>query len=153
MSTCGIISGDARDIAAIMPIMNGAFDPEFGEAWTSAQCLSLLALPQSSLLIAEKDQKAAGFALTRWVCDEEELLMIGVSPEFQRSGIASALMKHIVERAQLAGRNRIFLEVRSNNSASHFYRSHGFKNCGIRKSYYRGISGDRYDATTMALNL
>lgn len=153
MSACRIISGDARDIAAIMPIMNSAFDPEFGEAWTSAQCLSLLALPQSSLLVAEQNGITAGFALTRWVCDEEELLMIGVAPDRQRSGIASALVTYIIDRANQSGRNRIFLEVRSNNNAFHFYRSHGFKDCGVRKAYYKGINGDRFDATTMALNL
>jgi [ribosomal protein S18]-alanine N-acetyltransferase len=153
MTECRIITGDARDIAAIMPIMDSAFAPEFGEAWTSAQCLSLLALPQTSLLIAEQGQKAVGFALTRWVCDEEELLMIGVAPERQRSGIAKALVKHIIARAQQSRRNRIFLEVRANNSALHFYRSRGFENCGIRKSYYKGVDGGRYDAITMALNL
>jgi hypothetical protein len=43
MTDISISSGDANDIAAIMPIMNSAFDPKYGEAWTAAQCLSLLA--------------------------------------------------------------------------------------------------------------
>ena len=152
MTDISILSGDAKDIATIMPVMNSAFDPKYGEAWTAAQCLSLLALPQTSLLLAERSGKIAGFALTRWVCDEEEVLMIGVAPEHQRKGIARALLAHLIEQARQAGRNRIFLEVRSNNSALIFYQNHGFEHCGTRKSYYRGINGDRFDASTMALN-
>lgn len=153
MNDVQIHAGDARDIAAIMPIMDSAFAPEFGEAWTAAQCLSLLSLPQTSLLIAKSGVRNAGFALTRWVCDEEELLMIGVSPMHQRQGIASALLRQIIESARQSRRNRVFLEVRSNNSALQFYQRYGFENCGTRKAYYRGSKGERFDAVTMALNL
>jgi ribosomal-protein-alanine N-acetyltransferase len=34
-----IIEGDARNISAVMSVMNDAFDPRFGEAWTAAQLL------------------------------------------------------------------------------------------------------------------
>lgn len=145
--------GDARDVAAIMPVMERAFDPVYGEAWTAAQCLSLLAAPATGLFLAEQDEKVVGFALTRWIVDEEELLMIGVDPEFQRQGIAHNLLSHIIDRARSANRVRIFLEVRSNNPALSFYQNSGFEYCGTRRSYYRGINGDRFDATTMALNL
>lgn len=153
MSGARIVEGDARDIAAIMPIMDSAFDPAYGEAWTAAQCLSLLAVPGSGLLMAKNADEAVGFALTRWILDEEELLMIGVKPDFQRRGIAAALLRDIIVRARKSLRNRIFLEVRSNNPALYFYRQFGFEQSGVRKSYYRGANGDRFDATTMALNL
>lgn len=152
MKDVTILEGDARDIAAIMPIMDSAFDPEFGEAWTSAQCLSLLAVPCTGVLIAEIDGRTAGFALSRWVADEEELLMIGVAPEFQRRGIASKLMICLIHRAKESARRQMFLEVRSNNSARDFYQRHGFEICGVRKGYYKGIHGERFDATTMRLN-
>ena len=46
-----IVEGDASDIAAIIPIMQDAFDPRFGEAWTAAQCLSAMAIPGCRLLL------------------------------------------------------------------------------------------------------
>lgn len=153
MNAVQIVEGDARDIARIMPIMDSAFDPAFGEAWTAAQCLSLLAVPGSGLLMAVAEGQMVGFALSRWILDEEELLMIGVKPPFQRKGVAAALLRHVIARAEKSLRNRIFLEVRSNNPALHFYRRFGFEHCGTRKSYYRGTNGDRFDAATMALIL
>lgn len=153
MSAVRIVEGDARAIARIMPVMESAFDPAYGEAWTAMQCLSLLAVPGSGLLMAVTGDQVVGFALSRWILDEEELLMIGVSPRFQRKGIAAALLRHIIDRAKKSLRNRIFLEVRTNNPALYFYHRFGFEHCGTRKAYYRGANGDRFDATTMALHL
>jgi [ribosomal protein S18]-alanine N-acetyltransferase len=144
--------GDARDIAAIMPIMNAAFDPKFGEAWTASQCLSLLSMHGSQLLLATIDNRIVGFALTRWVLDEEELLMIGVDPGFQRQGVASQIVASIVSIAKNSGRHNLFLEVRANNSAAEFYARFGFEAKAIRRGYYRGTNGERFDATTMSLN-
>lgn len=153
MSAC-VTEGDARDIAAIMPIMETAFDPRYGEAWTAAQCLSLLALPGTCLLLARTDDRAVrGFALTRGAVDEEELLMIGVAPSHRRQGIARMLVKTAIDRARSAERRRLFLEVRSNNPARLFYENSGFRACGMRKGYYKGSDGLRFDATTMALTL
>ncbi|RDV07498.1 ribosomal-protein-alanine N-acetyltransferase [Sphingorhabdus pulchriflava] len=147
-----ITFGDARDIAAIMPIMNAAFDPKYGEAWTASQCLSLLAMPGSQLLLAAIENQIVGFALTRWVLDEEELLMIGVDPGFQRQGVATQIVASIISIAKNSGRQNLFLEVRANNSAANFYTRLGFAAKATRRGYYRGVDGQRFDATTMALN-
>jgi ribosomal-protein-alanine N-acetyltransferase len=153
MTEVEIIEGDARDIASIMPVMNAAFDPRYGEAWTASQCLSVLSLPDSHLYLARKDQQIAGFALTRGVLDEEELLLIAVKPELSRSGIATTMLQAVVELAQRKGRIRLFIEVRQNNSAIEFYRRAGFAEIGIRAAYYSGPDGNRFDATTMQLDI
>jgi ribosomal-protein-alanine N-acetyltransferase len=44
-----VVEGGAIDVASIMPIMSDAFDARFGEAWTAAQCLSTLVLPDCQL--------------------------------------------------------------------------------------------------------
>lgn len=142
---------DAAAIAAIMPVMTTAFDPVFGEAWTAAQCLSALAMPGSQLLVVRVEGGAvAGFALSRWVLDEEELLMIGVTPEFQRRKFATNLLNEVISRAQSAGRHRLFLEVRDGNKARDFYAKSGFVEVGRRKEYYRGANNNRHDAITMS---
>jgi [ribosomal protein S18]-alanine N-acetyltransferase len=144
-----IIEGQAIDIAAIMPVMNAAFNPEFGEAWTAAQCLSMLCLPANLLLIAQRDGIAIGFALSRWVLDEEELLMIAVTPENQRYNIGKALLDHMIARAIMGDRKKLYLEVRDGNPAFYFYKSNGFEEVGRRKDYYRGINGLIFDAISM----
>jgi len=148
-----IIEGDATDIQSIMPVMDDAFDPAFGESWTAAQCLSALAMPDCSLLIAKTGDSITGFAMSRWVLDIEELLMIGVTKASQRQQIGSLLLNAIAERAKNAGRHRLFLEVRDGNSAHDFYRASGFEPIGRRKQYYRGSDGIRPDAITMAMDL
>jgi [ribosomal protein S18]-alanine N-acetyltransferase len=141
--------GDAGDISSIMPVMNDAFDPAFGEAWTSSQCLSLLAIPGSKLILARKDNTCIGFALTRWVLDEEELLMIGVTPAFQRDAVGSQILDSIINDARIANRSKLFLEVRDGNKAQYFYRASGFLESGRRKNYYKGTDGHLFDAITM----
>lgn len=148
-----IFEGDARHIASIMPIMADAFDPAFSEAWTSAQCLSALAIPGSRLLLAASDGEICGFTLGRWVLESEELLMIGVARSMQRRAVGSKLLKEVVRLAEDAGRTDIFLEVREGNPAHNFYVHYGFKPIGRRKQYYKGVNGELVDAITMSLNI
>jgi len=148
-----IVEGDASDIASIMPIMNDAFDPAFGEAWTSSQCLSAIAIPGSRLLLAKSAGQVGGFSLSRWVLESEELLMIGVARSMQRMAIGSALINEVVRRASEEGRTQIFLEVRDGNAAHGFYANCGFQPVGRRKRYYKGANGEQHDAITMALKI
>lgn len=148
-----VVEGDARDISAIMPIMEDAFDPVFGEAWTAAQCLSALAMPGCRLLLAKGAELVCGFAMTRWVLDTEELLMIGVARSMQRQDAGSELLREVVRLASEEGRSQLFLEVRDGNAAYDFYARFGFQPIGRRKQYYKGINGDRPDAITMTLNI
>ena len=146
-----IMDGDARDVAGVMLVMNDAFDPQFGEAWTAAQCIALLSLPQNRLLLARHNNAIVGFAMTRWVLDEEELLMIAVTRDQQRQNIGERILRAVCNEAADGGRTKLFLEVRDSNPAHHFYLRHGFEEVGRRKGYYRGNIGQNYDAITMTL--
>ena len=148
-----IVEGDSQSIAAIMPIMDDAFDPQFGEAWNSAQCLSALAIPGCRLLLAKAENETAGFALSRWVLDTEELLMIAVSRHWQRQNVGTLLLSRIIDLAKSEQRSQLFLEVRDGNQAHDFYVDFGFRPVGKRVQYYKGSNGNRPDAITMSLNL
>ena len=91
-----VVEGDAKDIASIMPIMSDAFDPRFGEAWTAGQCLSTLVLPDCQLLLAKDGDDICGFAITRWIFEHEELLMIGVARKYQRQQIGQNLLSDVI---------------------------------------------------------
>ena len=104
-----VVQGDAKDVSSIMPIMSDAFDPRFGEAWTAAQCLSTLVLPDCQLLLAKDGDVVCGFAITRWVFEHEELLMIGVASNYQRQKIGQNLLSEVINRGQIAGREKLFL--------------------------------------------
>jgi ribosomal-protein-alanine N-acetyltransferase len=148
-----VVEGDASDISTVMSIMNDAFDPRFGEAWTAAQCLSMLVVPDCQLLLAKNAEDVCGFAMTRWVLDHEELLMIGVARRAQRQSTGNQLITEIISRARNAGRTKIFLEVREGNNAHDFYLKSGFNPIGRRKNYYKNAGELSPDAITMSLIL
>lgn len=148
-----VVDGDAGDISAMMTIMDDAFDPRFGEAWTAAQCLSTLVLPDCQLLLAKDGDDVCGFAMSRWVLDHEELLMIGVARRIQGRHVGKLLLSETINRARNAGRTKLFLEVRDGNEAHGFYLKSGFSSIGRRKNYYKNSDGISPDAITMGLDL
>jgi len=148
-----VVDGDAGDISAMMTIMDDAFDSRFGEAWTAAQCLSTLVLPDCQLLLAKDGEDVCGFAMSRWVLDHEELLMIGVARRLQGQHVGKLLLSETISRAHNAGRTKLFLEVRDGNEAHGFYLKSGFSSIGRRKNYYRNSDGISPDAITMGLDL
>ncbi|WP_375428235.1 GNAT family N-acetyltransferase [uncultured Sphingomonas sp.] len=138
----------AHDIVSVEALMSEAFDPHYGEAWTRGQCLGVLALPGVALLIAELDDEPAGFAMTRRVLDEAELLLLAVSPVHRGHGVGGALLRAAAAAATAAGCVRFHLEVRDGNPATRLYRRHGFAKVGERRGYYRGVDGALHDAHT-----
>ena len=148
-----VVDGDAGDISAMMTIMDDAFDPRFGEAWTAAQCLSTLVLPDCQLLLAKDGDDICGFAMSRWVLDHEELLMIGVARRYRGRHVGKLLLSETINRARSAGRTKLFLEVRDGNEAHGFYLKSGFSSVGRRKNYYKNSDGISPDAITMGLDL
>jgi ribosomal-protein-alanine N-acetyltransferase len=148
-----IIPGGIRDVDAIMPVMTSAFDPIYGEAWSSAQCAGMLSLPGTILFWARKENQACGFALARAVLDECELLLIATTSEFRGRGIGKGLLHAVIDWSRTNAVKRVILEVRSGNSALELYQSMGFTEIGRRENYYIGLENRRFDALTMQLNI
>jgi ribosomal-protein-alanine N-acetyltransferase len=147
------------DLDRIMAVMEAAFDPAYGEAWTRRQVADALLLPGTYYLLIGPDGAppdedggpAAGFALTRGAVDEEELLLIAVLPELRGRGIGGALLQRVVSEARARGAARLFLEMREGNPAESLYRRHGFVPVGRRRNYYRRASIGVLDAITFRL--
>ena len=142
--------GREADLREVMSVMDGSFDPNFGEAWTFSQCAGLLPLPGVWLTLARDKQTVVGFALARLVADEAELLLLAVKPADQRHGIGRMLLEHFEDEATARGAVRLHLEVREGNHALSLYEQAGFGLVGRRRDYYSGQKGDRYDALTLA---
>ena len=135
--------------AEIANLMECAFPPEFGEAWTQQQFTNAMLMQGMDLFIAGGVDTIAGFALTRSVVDECELLLIAVHPDQRNAGVGQSLLNAIQNNCVSNGISRIFLEMRENNSAVSLYRRFGFVITGHRPRYYKGVSGQVYDALTL----
>ena len=141
-------AGSPRDIDLVDGLMAQAFEPRFGEAWTRSQCLGVLAMPGVRLLLAFLDDEPAGFALTRAVADEIELLLLATLPAQRRRGVGATLLRALVAEAQGEGLRQMHLEVRAGNEAVRLYLANDFAKVGERRGYYRGRTGQLFDAHT-----
>lgn len=136
---------------AIMLVMGEAFDPAYGEAWTRRQIADALARPNTFCLIGHAPgttDEPHGFALSRQVVDEEELLLIAVRPAWRGRGIGWRLLEQLGADARARGTVRLFLEMRDGNPAQSLYEKFGFTCLGRRHEYYRNAATGPIDALT-----
>ena len=145
--------GSAADLGIVDSILQAAFDPRYGEAWTRSQCLGIMAMPGVWLTIALVDDEPAGFALSRFIIDEVELLLLATSPGVRRRGVGSALVRSVIADSVGRGAKSLHLEVREGNAAIRLYREAGFEKVGERRRYYRGSDGHAFDAYTFRREL
>ena len=90
-----------------------------------------------------------GFIVYRVVCDEAEIITIGVNPDARRTGIANAMLGIVFGDLKKRGVKHIFLEVAVDNKpAIALYEQNGFVRVGVRPKYYDGI-----DAIMMVKNI
>lgn len=151
------MTGPTDDLDRIMAVMNAAFDPAYGEAWTRRQVEDALILGNCHhRLIAPNGQPPApgdavsGFFLSRTGFEEEELLLLAVEPAARGHGLGRRLLDRFAEDARARGARQLFLEMRRDNPAEALYRSFGFVPVGERLKYYKTPDGSRLDAITFS---
>lgn len=147
--TIRIATARVGDVAAAMRVMEAAFNPVYGEAWSTAQLLTLFALPSARVAIAWDGERACGFSAARMAGPESELLLLAVDPADRGRGIGKQLMDDWQTWASEQGAEDYFLEMRADNDAVYLYERAGFSECGRRAAYYRGQDGVMRDAITM----
>lgn len=145
-----------EDLDRIMAVIDAAFDPAWGEAWTRQQVADSLAFPHTHYQLIGTDGgevlegEAAGFSLVRAAPGEEELLLVAVRPEVRGRGLGRRLLERVIEDARLRRAESVFLEMRLNNPARNLYEAMGFIEIGRRTAYYRLPGGELLDAITFA---
>lgn len=137
------------DVAAVMRVMDVAFAPAYGEAWSGAQLLTLFALPSARVCIAWAGEEPCGFSAARIAGPESELLLLAVDPAWRGQGVGRLLIQDWQVWAAAQGADEYFLEMRADNDAIHLYARVGFSEVGRRAAYYRGNDGVMRDAITM----
>ncbi len=91
----------------------------------------------SRLWVIEYNSELVGYSVVWIIKDEAYIANIAVAPSFRRKGLASFLIRHIMNEAQNLGCSSIVLEVkRSNIAAINLYKKMGFEIVGIREKMY-----------------
>jgi ribosomal-protein-alanine acetyltransferase len=127
-----IRSAALNDVPAILPIEQQAANAAH---WTSEQYEKLL--DSGIILLAEEAGKACGFVCAKAVAGEWEIENVAVAAESLRRGIASELVRALIQRATSEAAFAILLEVRESNlPARGLYEKHGLREVGRRRGYY-----------------
>lgn len=129
-----------RHLSQVLPIEQQAYPTP----WSRNVFESELAQVRSGTreyLIARSGRQVVGYA-GLWIVpdpegDQAHVTNVAVAPERRRSGVATALLRALAERAIARGCVAWTLEVRaSSTGAQELYRRFGFAPAGVRARYY-----------------
>ena len=94
-----------------------------------------------------------GYAVVVLAAGEAHLLNLSVAAHAQSRGHGRTLLDNVAGVARRYGAKILFLEVRPSNEAGlRLYAGYGFKQVGVRRSYYPARKG-REDALVLSLSL
>lgn len=80
-----------------------------------------------------------GFALSRIVLDEAEVITLALTPKWRAHGLSAPLLRAHMLRMRKAGAGTVFLEVAEDNLAARaLYTRGGFVQISVREGYYAG---------------
>ena len=119
------------------------------EAWSEEGIIDTLKL-NGHYLAAFFNNEYVGHIGCTVVLDEGYITNVAVLKNFRRQGVASLLIKALIEKATALKLSFLSLEVRQSNTAAILlYEKHGFKLCGKRPNFYKNPDED---ALIMTLN-
>ncbi|MDT7886996.1 MAG: ribosomal protein S18-alanine N-acetyltransferase [Thermoproteota archaeon] len=120
------------------------------EAFSKHLIIELLLSYPEFFLVAEHKGKILGYISATLENDHCHIYSIAVLPEFRNKGIATNLMKELLNKAKEKGIKKVVLEVKTNNlEAIKLYKKFNFEIKGIKSKYYP----DGTDAYVMELKL
>ncbi|MDE3013504.1 MAG: ribosomal protein S18-alanine N-acetyltransferase [Gemmatimonadota bacterium] len=136
------------DVDAVVEIETEAFTTP----WKADTFKSLMDRDGVELIVMEDTTEGViGYAVLWCILDQGELANLALSPLRRGTGLGSRLLKHVVDVASSRGVHKLFLEVRSSNSAAiDLYQRFGFADVGLRPAYY---DNPREDARGMLLEM
>ena len=124
--------------ALLAQLHRRAFEPQGDTVWKASSFKQLLESPGVQAEVFQQDDQPYGFCLYRVVAGEAELISIAVDPSYQKRGLASYIMKHLLRTLADSGVLSFFLEVRKDNFAAiSLYQRFGLKQVGVRADYYK----------------
>jgi [ribosomal protein S18]-alanine N-acetyltransferase len=128
-----------QDLPAVLAIEEASFI----QPWSAQSFRSELANNQlATYLVAREDGAVVGYGGVWVILDDAHVTTLAVDQRCRRRGIATELLKALIEKSRSLGARRMSLEVRpSNTTARRLYENFGFTVKGVRKRYYLNEDG------------
>lgn len=125
----------AEDVPAAAALDRRLFS---GECWSEEDFYASLSDPSRLFFAAYEGERFLGCCGLQQSFEQGDVLTVGVDPDLRRKGVGSALLTALIEAFRQQGGLTLFLEVRASNTpARHLYEKFGFRQIGIRRSYYQ----------------
>ena len=119
---------------------------EFDDFWNLDVLKDELKSNNSKFIVAKLENEIVGFAGAKFIIDEADIMNIAVKFSYRKQGIASLLLKNLIDICKNNNINSINLGVNEENfPAINLYKKHEFLKVGRRKNYY----DDKFDAILM----
>lgn len=111
----------------------------FSDAWSERDIFSAISTEGAMCYTAVGDDgSVVAYVLGRLIAPEAEIYRIAVRSDKRRRGIGYRLLDYAMKTERGRGLETVFLEVRESNiAARNLYFSHGFKEIGVRRAYYK----------------
>ena len=107
------------------------------DAWNANDYRESIALDYILYLAVHEEDKLIGVCGIRNMCGDGNITNVCVDPAYRRKGVATGMLKELIQRSRMMGVKDYTLEVReSNESAIKLYEKLGFKSEGIRPNFY-----------------
>ena len=114
----------------------------FPTPWSLAMFVLELSKPGGICLAALREEELVGYLVCSRYDTVWHLMNVSVDPDQRRMGIATTLLRELLERID-DPRARVTLEVRrSNQAAIALYERFGFRHVGVRRRYYHDNGED-----------
>ena len=127
-----------EDLELIKDVLESKFDNFWNYNILKEEILS-----ENSYFIVAKntENEIVGFAGTKIIVDEADVMNIVVRKSCRKEGIGSKMLENLINYSISKNLKFVNLEVNENNlSAIRLYDKFAFDHIGIRKKYYNGVS-------------
>jgi len=144
-----IVIDDMRveDLPEVLAIETTSFQTPWSETLFHNELLKTISVTR----VVKINGKVVGYLCANVIIDEGHILNLAVHQEFRGQGVASCMIREMIEIMKDNSCRSVFLEVRaSNEGARTIYEKFGFTLLSTRKDYY--ISPVE-DAVVMVLRL
>ena len=109
----------------------------FSSPWSENQVRDEICKDNVIFLVSTSEDELCGYISGQLILDEFYINNVAVSERFRNNGVASALIRRLLEILGTKHCTLATLEVRESNvNARSLYEKFGFVNLGIRKDFY-----------------
>ena len=122
-------------LAGVLDIEAASFNNPTTREWYERE----LARPEVCFIyvLPTAEHPCVAFCAFWLIADQAHINNLAVRPEFRGRGLGIQMLEAVVAEAERLGAGSIGLEVRQSNvAAQRLYKKAGFREHGIRKSYY-----------------